>query len=282
MATKSERDSTNIERSILIHHDGMRHAPENELGVVFLFSKLARRLGFVEIDRIQPQFPDCWALKAEGDRVRRVWIEFEYQSHGFKTHVAKRQLRGIKPKRGYVVCWDHDWPECERYADVIPLRQELGCGRQVWIQNTRPQYHNALDNASARRVEGWSWAVAQSSRPGDLLLMNRAGSSKEAKRYDADPTLLQSIANIFIVRTPPKRNRTWGWMADVSRVSAIEEPLRFRQLKRDRVLSKAAFVRRQMFGRSNVTAYWYRIYDLIVRQNPEARRALKQFAPETL
>lgn len=268
-------------RSMLIHHEGMRHAPENELGVVFLFSKVARRLGFVEIDRIQPQFPDCWAVRKDGQRVRRVWVEFEYRSRGFETHVRKKQLRGITPKRGYVVCWDHDWPECEKYAEVIPLREELDCGRQVWIQNTRPKYHEALDYAPGRPRADWSWTVAKGARPGDLLLMYRAGTLAEARVRKADPNLLQSIANIFMVRSTPRRDRKFGWKADVTRVASLSEPLRYDQLRSDRVLAKAFFVRRYMFGRSKATAYWYRLYDLIVRQNPGLRRSLKPFSPET-
>lgn len=276
------KPDTGVERSLLIHHEGMRHAPENELGVVFLFSKLARRLGFVEVDRIQPQFPDCWAYRNVGGRLRRVWIEFEFKSHSFKTHVKLKQLDRVKPLKGYVVCWDHDWPDCEKHAEVIPLRQELDCGRQVWIQNTRPKYHEALDHAPARHTKGWHWTVAQSARPGDLVLMYRAGTATEARKYKVDENLLQSIANIFVVRTPPVPHKTHGWVADVSRITGLDAPLRYEQMKADRVLGKAPFVRTQMFGQHNASAYWYRIYDLIRKQNPNVRQVLSVYSPEKL
>lgn len=271
------------DRGQLIDYEGMRYAPENELGVVFLFSKLARRLGFVEIDRIQPHFPDCWAYRKVGDRVRRTWIEFEFRSRGFETHLRQRHLRRIKPKRGVVVCWDHDWPECEKYAEVIPLRQELNCGRQVWTQNTRPRYQEWLDYAPRKHRQRWSWTVAKSARPGDLLLMYRAGTRTQARKHGADENRLQSIADVFMVCTTPRREPRYKWEADVKQVAKLTQPLRLAQLKADRVLATAPFVRAQMRGKHNVTAYWYRLYDLIVRQNPaEVRRWLRPYAPEKL
>lgn len=151
-------------RGMLLHLDGVRHAPENELGVVFLFSRKARRLGFVEIDVIQPRFPDCWAMRSEGRTSRRVWVEFEFRSHSFRSHVEA--VKTLHPRRGYVVCWEHDWPGCEKYAHVIELRTLLGVGRQVWIQNSWPEWHEELDHAPRRHRVGWKWAVAPSARPG--------------------------------------------------------------------------------------------------------------------
>lgn len=124
------------ERSDLIAYNGMRYAPENELGVVFLFGKMHKNLGFPEIDVVQPQFPDCWAYQRVGGGTRRIWIEFEFRSRSFKSHLA--DLKGLHPKRGLVVCWENDWPEVRRYADVIELKTAIGFGRRVWIQSTGP------------------------------------------------------------------------------------------------------------------------------------------------
>jgi hypothetical protein len=111
--------------------------------------------------------------------------------------------------------------------------------------------------------------------------MYRAGTKAQARKHDADVDRLQSNANVFMVKTTPVRDPKWGWISDVTSVALLVEPLRYQQLRSDRVLGKAAFVRRQMFGRSNATAYWYRLYDLIVRQNPGVRKALRPFAPES-
>lgn len=90
------------EKSLPINFQGIRHAPENELGVVFLFSKIARRFGFIEIDVIQPQFSDCWAYRRTSSGVKRVWNEFEFCSNSFKSHL--RQIHGMNPRKGVVVC----------------------------------------------------------------------------------------------------------------------------------------------------------------------------------
>lgn len=45
-----------------MHLPEMAHEPLNELGVIFAFGVLARRLGFVVL-RFQPGFPDCEALR---------------------------------------------------------------------------------------------------------------------------------------------------------------------------------------------------------------------------
>lgn len=45
----------------------LAYAPVNELGVVFLFGWMAPRLGYV-VHRIQPEFPDCEAMRRAGRR----------------------------------------------------------------------------------------------------------------------------------------------------------------------------------------------------------------------
>jgi hypothetical protein len=270
------------ERSLPINFQGIRHAPENELGVVFLFSKIARRFGFIEIDVIQPHFPDCWAYRRTSTGAKRTWIEFEFRSRSFKSHL--NQLRRVNPRRGVVVCWENDWPECQNYVEIIELRTELGVGRQVWIQNTLPEFQAEIDDTPRRTNKSWTWTVSGRARPGDLLLMYRAGSKANAQRYGSDEDRLQSIANIFIVKSFPKRERRWGFQAAVTQVSILNHPLRLEHMRSDRVLQYSPFVRRSMLGRTNVTAYWYRIYKLISDLNPDrqTRVALFRFSPDTL
>jgi len=59
----------------LIKINGMAYAPTNEQGVVFLFGRLAERLGFT-IEHIQTRFPDCTARREGG----KCYIEFEYRA----------------------------------------------------------------------------------------------------------------------------------------------------------------------------------------------------------
>src|ERR1700693_4154956 len=68
-----------------INFRGLRHAPINEQGVVFLFGMVAKELGFV-FESVHNPFPDCLANPLFDSR-RRLWravrIEFEYKSRHF-------------------------------------------------------------------------------------------------------------------------------------------------------------------------------------------------------
>jgi hypothetical protein len=99
---------------------GLRYAPINEQGVVYLFGMVSRELGFL-IESIRTDFPDCEGKRCL-DPQRRVWenvkIEFEYKSYSFLEH-------GHNPEGcDLIVCWIHDWEDCP--VEVLELRAELG------------------------------------------------------------------------------------------------------------------------------------------------------------
>jgi hypothetical protein len=96
----------------------LAHAPVNELGVVFVFGALARRLGFI-VHRLQAGFPDCIAMRemAPG-QWQRVRIEFEFESRNFLRH------RHRADRCDLIVCWRHNWKECP--LEVVELREEIG------------------------------------------------------------------------------------------------------------------------------------------------------------
>jgi len=57
--------------------------PVNEAGVIYLFSSVAERLGFV-VMRIKSGCPDCEAMRlVEKERWQQARIEFEYESRNF-------------------------------------------------------------------------------------------------------------------------------------------------------------------------------------------------------
>ncbi|HKW74099.1 MAG TPA: hypothetical protein VJN64_01115 [Terriglobales bacterium] len=76
-------------------------APQNEMGVVFLFGVMARELGFVVL-KIRPGFPDCIALRRLGSgKWQWVRIEFEFESKSFVWH-------GHDPNEcDLIVCWEN-------------------------------------------------------------------------------------------------------------------------------------------------------------------------------
>ncbi|HEY4677135.1 MAG TPA: hypothetical protein VIJ01_08240 [Candidatus Angelobacter sp.] len=95
----------------------LAHEPTNELGVVFVFGMMARRLGFV-VHRLQAGFPDCIAMREVAPGVwQRVRIEFEFESRNFKKHKHRRD------KCDVIVCWKHNWKDCP--LDVVELRREF-------------------------------------------------------------------------------------------------------------------------------------------------------------
>ncbi len=65
---------------------GLRNAPINEQGVVYLFGMVSRELGFM-VESLSQGFPDCEA-KYLRDSKRGLWgrarIEFEFRSSGFQ------------------------------------------------------------------------------------------------------------------------------------------------------------------------------------------------------
>lgn len=173
----------------------------------------------------------------------------------------------------------------EKYVErVIELRSELALGRQIWIQNTLPEYQAGLDETPRIHKKDWEWTVSGKARPGDLLLMYRAGKKHEARQYGIDEDLLQSIANIFVVKSFPRPDKKWGYEADVSQVALLQNPLRLEQMRSDRILKFAPFVKKSMIGRNDATPYWYRIYDLILQLNPDKklRGSLKPYRPEAI
>jgi hypothetical protein len=102
-----------------INFRGLRHAPINEQGVVFLFGMVSYELGFI-VEAIHAAYPDCEAKRCVDQRQQRwqrVRIEFEFWSSNFRDHGHDPAACDI------IVCWEHDWPECP--LEVIELRRVL-------------------------------------------------------------------------------------------------------------------------------------------------------------
>ncbi len=98
---------------------GLRHAPINEQGVVFLFGIVSYELGFI-VEAVHASFPDCEAkrcIDSTNQHWQRVRIEFEFRSRSFKEH-------GHDPDGcDLIVCWEHNWPECP--LEVVELRRVI-------------------------------------------------------------------------------------------------------------------------------------------------------------
>lgn len=98
---------------------GLRFAPINEQGVVYLFGMISRELGFL-IESIRTEYPDCEGKRCVNEKENRwehVLIEFEYKSKHFDQH-------GHSPENcDLIVCWIHDWEECP--IEVLELKSTI-------------------------------------------------------------------------------------------------------------------------------------------------------------
>ncbi len=255
--TMSLMRKTNKTRPEILANGPMHFAPTNELGVVFLFSHLASKLGF-RIEEIRSGYPDCIAYRKVGGAERRVRIEFEYRSSNFSAH------RHCAQKCDAIVCWEHDWPDVPDRIRVIELSRQFGMGFKVWIQPViKSQWRNLIHDEM-------SWGLSKRAHPGDLLLMYRC--HPDAK-----------IEDIFTLISDLKRAKA-GWRkgecycGNIRRVCRLENPIEIAKMRDDRFWKTASFIRRNMQGNLQITEYWPELCQMIVAQNPTIATAVRYFA----
>lgn len=236
------------------------YEPNNEQGVVYLFSHLARKRFGLHIERVQAGFPDCVAYRA-GKRVR---VEFEFRSRNFALH--RHDPKGCD----WIVCWIHDWPAKPDHLHIIELRREYGLGFNVWFQPVGGTYRDTLRDI--RFSDAWS--VPSTAIEGDLLLF-----------YRTAPESL--VADLFRLSGPVKQCRAgWkpgqDWMGPIRRVASLKAPIHLSDLRAHPLLKNAGFVRGNMQRRYRASEYWAEIHRMIVARNPSVARLLKKYGPERL
>ncbi len=237
----------------------LQYAPQNEIGVVYLFAHIARKRQF-RIEAIRPQFPDCIAYRRTGNQESLVRIEFEFKSSSFKTH--GHDLK----KCDCIVCWHHDWPGCP--LEVIELKKEFHSVPKVWIQ---PAIKSQWDDLNQKKTD---WGLSKRASIDDLLLMYRCSPEK-------------AIKDIYVLKSKLSRGDA-GWRNGKANFGTIQElfrldaPLFLEDFKKHRILKTAGFVRRNFQGNLLVSEYWSYIYEMIITRNPAAAKLLKKYAPEKL
>jgi len=101
----------------LVDFRGLRHAPINENGVIYLFGMVSHELGFM-VEAVHAAFPDCEAKRHIGEnRYQRVRIKFEFKSSNFLSQGY--DLAGAD----MIVCWIHDWHDCP--IEVLELKSVI-------------------------------------------------------------------------------------------------------------------------------------------------------------
>jgi hypothetical protein len=252
------------ERPLPLKNAPLRCAPSNELGVVFLFSKIAKRLQF-RIEEIRAAYPDCLAYRHVGDSEKLVRIEFEFRSSNFRMH-GHDSL-----KCDCIVCWHHDWPGVPARIEVIELKKFFGVPLKVWIQTAIKSEQSKLDKRNQL-----NWALSNRATHGDLLLMYRG--------YPAC-----NIADIFHFAGHKLQRGPTGWrdgdasFGRIERVCKLDAPLFLTDLRNHKVLRTASFVRQNMQGSGLlVSEYWPYLHSIIYERNPASRKSLARYAPEKL
>jgi len=261
-ATKKAFKDQEITRAQPLEGAALRFAPQNELGVVYLFSSMAKRLGLSSVEIIRPGFPDCIAFQRTSKGEKRVRIEFEYKSRNFNHDPHKCD---------WIVCWEDNWPDAPEQLRIVELRKYFGLGVDVWIQPVSVQFAEVL----AKSPYHPDWSVASLAKKGDLVLFYRT------KPDSFINDIFKVDGKVFTTkgewRSNPKTDKDYE--APIRRVTTLDSPVHYEDFLRHPVLRHAPFTRARMQGRPNVTEYWPYIYDMIERRNRNAKRALRLYEP---
>jgi hypothetical protein len=99
-----------------IRFRGLRSAPADKQGVIYLFGMIGRELGF-KVQSFMTESPDAEGKRCvdqELNRWEEVSIQFEFKSSDFKAPDNEEEKCDI------IVCWHHDWEECP--CEVLELK----------------------------------------------------------------------------------------------------------------------------------------------------------------
>lgn len=258
-----------MERPETLMEGPMHYAPENEMGVVFLFSHLAKRWR-LRTEEIQAGFPDCIVYQKSHNKEKRIAIEFEFKSRNFEIHGHDAK------KCDWIVCWEHNWPNAPKRLKIVELRREFGQGFNVWVMPVKSDYQDTL--ADYPRGD---WSVPAQAHKDDLIVFYFSGGKNKCFRF-----IYRCKERAYFVKRASWKKGTNSWKkasdhrAEIRRVCELKAPVFLEDLRRDRVLSTAGFVRGDMRGRVNATEYWPYLYKLILQRNPSIRAALRRFSPD--
>jgi len=240
----------------------LQYAPTNELGVVYLFAHVAKKLQ-LRVEQVRPQFPDCIAYRKVGDAEKRVRIEFEFKSSNFKTHRHDSKACDV------IVCWHHDWPDAPKHLEVIELKRYFGVGFKVWIQPVIKSQQHWLDE-----YDILSWGLSKRATKDDLLLMYRCYPAKH-------------ISDIFVFTGKlDKAKADWRegdcYDGEIKRLCTLDAPIFLDDMRNHKVLRTSSFIRSNMQGNLLVSEYWPYLYEMMIARNPKARKLLSKYAPDRM
>jgi len=230
--------------------DGMAYAPTNEQGVVFLFGRLASKLGF-HVEYVQNRFPDCWARR----RGKVYRIEFEHRASNYKGH----------PPHGadIIVCWENDWEnrlKQYQHLEIISLKKYVGAPFRVFaVGASVDSWGKFLDTHS--KV---GWPVPNRAEVGDLVIMYRRKPASE-------------IRDLWKVVGPFYEIKKGGLGAYMRLMIRLRKPIAFDSLRKDPTTRNLGVVRKQFQGKTDITSDWPLFFTKIIDGNPKAKSALHDY-----
>jgi hypothetical protein len=255
-------DIKNKYRPNALKNAPLERAPKNEIGVVFLFAHVAKRLQ-LRIEEIRPQFPDCIAYKKIGDKEKLVRIEFEFRSSNFKAHKHN-------PKNcDMIVCWHHDWPSSPNNIEIVELKRYFGVHIKVWIQPAIKSQWNYLDENNEL-----DWGLSKRTTIGDLLLMYRCYPKKEI----SDICLLKG--DLYRRKAGWRKGSCYGGI--IKKIGHLKSPIFLDDMRNHKIIKTSSFIRKNLQGNHLVSEYWPYLYTMIVDRNPNLKRVLKEYSPDNM
>lgn len=253
---------TNKYRSNSLKDAPLEYAPKNEIGVVFLFAHIAKKLQ-LRVEEIRPQFPDCIAFKKVGDKEKEVRIEFEYKSSNFKSHNHNPNDCDM------IICWHHDWHDLPDKIEIVELKRYYGVNAKVWIQPVIKTQWNYLDENNEL-----DWGLSKRTTVGDLLLMYRCYPEKK-------------ISDIYFLKSNLNRGKA-GWREGecyggiIKRICHLDSPIFLEDMRNHKIIKTSSFIRKNLQGNNLVSEYWPYLYEMIVERNPKVKKILKEYAPDRI
>jgi hypothetical protein len=249
-----------------INYKGMQYAPEGELGVVYLFSKLQRKLGYISIVRIGDAFPDCEALKFGG---KKVQIEFEFRSKNFLIQHGEKGLKEVNE----IVCWDDNWPPTKRgllkkhRVAIVELRRFLGLGRNIWFHVIKKRYHESYMKYLLHGPKTGSLPCHKSAKKDDLLL----------DYFGAPMSYIKGI-ELLTSDAYPTRGKEFKYRAEIRCIAVLKKPIDMGKMRSENSLVGAFFLKPYgLQGSPRVTEYWPQLSGLILRLNPPLKSKIRKY-----
>jgi len=267
---KSER-GVNMRKSYkgstqAINYKGMQYAPEGELGVVYLFSKLQKKLGYISIIKMKDTFPDCEALRFGG---RKVQIEFEFRSKNF---LNQHKVSGLR-KVNEIICWEDNWPPKKRgllnkhRVAIRELRGVLGLGTNIWFHVIKKRYHESYMKVLLHGPKTGTLPCHKSARKGDLLL----------DYFGAPINYIKGI-ELLTSGAYSTKSKEFKYRAETRRIAVLKNHVAMEKMRSENSLIGAFFLKPNgLQGSPRVTEYWPQISELILRMNPKLKSSIIKY-----